>query len=142
PSPGSCSPPFPPCCAPPASGGGSPAVRTFGCGSRSAATADGAHDPHPGGIPHPCHVRGPAGVDRAGAAGRPGRRRTGKDHAMDAPAPPPSPPPTPPRHDPDELARALERERPRLVALASRVLGDPAEAQDIVQQAWLRLAAA
>lgn len=30
-------------------------------------------------------------------------------------------------------------ERPRLVGLASRVLGDPAEALDIVQQAWLRL---
>ncbi|MGP5251106.1 sigma-70 family RNA polymerase sigma factor [Brachybacterium alimentarium] len=61
---------------------------------------------------------------------------------MDAPAPPPSHPPTPPRHDPDELARDLERERPRLLALATRVLGDPDEAQDIVQQAWLRLAAA
>lgn len=33
----------------------------------------------------------------------------------------------------------FEAERPRLVAIASRVLGDPTEAQDIVQQAWLRL---
>jgi len=33
----------------------------------------------------------------------------------------------------------FEAERPRLVALASRVLGDPVEAQDVVQQAWLRL---
>ncbi len=33
----------------------------------------------------------------------------------------------------------FEAERPRLVAIAGRVLGDAAEAQDIVQQAWLRL---
>ena len=33
----------------------------------------------------------------------------------------------------------FERERPRLVGIAGRVLGDHAEAQDIVQQAWLRL---
>ncbi|WP_186813905.1 sigma-70 family RNA polymerase sigma factor [Aeromicrobium flavum] len=33
----------------------------------------------------------------------------------------------------------FEAERPRLVAIASRVLGDPAEAQDVVQQAWLRM---
>ena len=33
----------------------------------------------------------------------------------------------------------FEAERPRLVGLASRVLGDHAEAQDVVQQAWLRL---
>nr|WP_301539671.1 sigma-70 family RNA polymerase sigma factor [Nocardioides sp. zg-DK7169] len=33
----------------------------------------------------------------------------------------------------------FEAERPRLVAIASRVLGDHAEAEDIVQQAWLRL---
>ena len=33
----------------------------------------------------------------------------------------------------------FEAERPRLVWIASRVLGDHAEAQDIVQQAWLRL---
>ena len=30
-------------------------------------------------------------------------------------------------------------ERPRLVGLATRVLADPAEAEDVVQQAWLRL---
>lgn len=33
----------------------------------------------------------------------------------------------------------FEAERPRLVGIASKVLGDHAEAQDIVQQAWLRL---
>ncbi|WP_445256182.1 sigma-70 family RNA polymerase sigma factor [Nocardioides aurantiacus] len=33
----------------------------------------------------------------------------------------------------------FEQERPRLVALATRVLGDPVEAEDVVQQAWLRL---
>ncbi len=41
--------------------------------------------------------------------------------------------------DDDELARDFEAERPRLVGIASRVLGDPDEAQDVVQQAWLRL---
>lgn len=30
-------------------------------------------------------------------------------------------------------------ERPRLVGLATRVLADPADAEDVVQQAWLRL---
>jgi len=33
----------------------------------------------------------------------------------------------------------FEAERPRLERIASRVLGDHAEAQDVVQQAWLRL---
>ena len=33
----------------------------------------------------------------------------------------------------------FEAERPRLMALARRVLGDHAEAEDVVQQAWLRL---
>jgi RNA polymerase sigma factor (sigma-70 family) len=33
----------------------------------------------------------------------------------------------------------FEAERPRLVGIASRVLGDHAEAEDAVQQAWLRL---
>lgn len=33
----------------------------------------------------------------------------------------------------------FEAERPRLVGLATRVLGDHAEAEDVVQQAWLRL---
>jgi RNA polymerase sigma factor (sigma-70 family) len=34
---------------------------------------------------------------------------------------------------------AFEAERSRLVGVASRVLGDHAEAEDVVQQAWLRL---
>lgn len=38
----------------------------------------------------------------------------------------------------DEIA-AFEAERPRLLRLAGRVLSDDVEAQDIVQQAWLRL---
>jgi len=38
----------------------------------------------------------------------------------------------------DELT-AFEAERPRLARLAGRMLYDDAEAQDIVQQAWLRL---
>jgi RNA polymerase sigma-70 factor (ECF subfamily) len=33
----------------------------------------------------------------------------------------------------------FEAERPRLVRIAGRVLGDHAEAEDVVQQAWLRL---
>ena len=37
------------------------------------------------------------------------------------------------------LTAAFEAERPRLVRLAGRVLGDDVEAEDIVQQAWLRL---
>lgn len=41
--------------------------------------------------------------------------------------------------DRDALARQFEDERGRLVTIASRVLGDPDEAQDVVQQAWLRL---
>jgi len=38
-----------------------------------------------------------------------------------------------------EETAAFEAERPRLVRLAGRVLNDDAEAEDIVQQAWLRL---
>lgn len=38
--------------------------------------------------------------------------------------------------DPTE---AFEAERPRLLSIASRVLGDAVEAEDVVQQAWLRL---
>ena len=34
---------------------------------------------------------------------------------------------------------AFEAERPRLVRLARRILGDDAEAEDVVQQTWLRL---
>jgi RNA polymerase sigma-70 factor (ECF subfamily) len=33
----------------------------------------------------------------------------------------------------------FEAERPRLIGIAHRVLGDRAEAEDVVQQAWLRL---
>lgn len=39
-----------------------------------------------------------------------------------------------------ELADAFERERPRLLAVAHRVLGSHADAEDAVQEAWLRLA--
>jgi RNA polymerase sigma-70 factor (ECF subfamily) len=38
-----------------------------------------------------------------------------------------------------DLTSEFEQERPRLVALATRVLGDAGEAEDAVQQAWLRL---
>ena len=38
-----------------------------------------------------------------------------------------------------DSAAAFESERPRLTALAARILADPDEAQDVVQQAWLRL---
>lgn len=38
-----------------------------------------------------------------------------------------------------DLTTDFEAERPRLIGLASRILGDHAEAEDIVQQAWLRL---
>ncbi|MCW2818448.1 MAG: polymerase subunit sigma-70 [Marmoricola sp.] len=38
-----------------------------------------------------------------------------------------------------DTVAAFEAERPRLIGLASRVLGDHAEAEDVVQQAWLRL---
>jgi RNA polymerase sigma factor (sigma-70 family) len=38
-----------------------------------------------------------------------------------------------------DQTEAFEQERPRLRALAGRVLGDHAEAEDVVQQAWLRL---
>jgi RNA polymerase sigma factor (sigma-70 family) len=39
-------------------------------------------------------------------------------------------------------ASAFEAQRPRLVAIATRILGSAADAQDVVQEAWLRLAAA
>ena len=38
-----------------------------------------------------------------------------------------------------DQVKAFEAERPRLLALAGRVLADHAEAEDVVQQAWLRL---
>lgn len=38
-----------------------------------------------------------------------------------------------------ERTQAFEAERPRLLGLAARVLGDRGEAEDVVQQAWLRL---
>lgn len=38
-----------------------------------------------------------------------------------------------------DQTEAFEGERRRLVAVATRVLGDPAEAEDVVQQAWLRM---
>lgn len=38
-----------------------------------------------------------------------------------------------------DRAGLFESERPRLVRLAARVLADQAEAEDVVQQAWLRL---
>ncbi len=38
-----------------------------------------------------------------------------------------------------EQTEMFEAERPRLAGIASRILGDDAEAQDVVQQAWLRL---
>ena len=37
------------------------------------------------------------------------------------------------------LTEEFERERPRLLGIATRVLGDPVEAEDVVQQAWMRL---
>ncbi len=37
-------------------------------------------------------------------------------------------------------ARLFEAERPRLIAVASRILGTSADAEDVVQDAWLRLA--
>jgi RNA polymerase sigma-70 factor (ECF subfamily) len=37
-----------------------------------------------------------------------------------------------------DLTTQFEAERPRLTRIAAGILGDPAEAQDIVQQAWLR----
>ncbi|GAA3565887.1 sigma-70 family RNA polymerase sigma factor [Amycolatopsis ultiminotia] len=41
--------------------------------------------------------------------------------------------------DHDRLARGFEAQRPRLHALAYRMLGSAAEAEDAVQEAWLRL---
>lgn len=41
--------------------------------------------------------------------------------------------------DPNSLAERFEAQRPRLHAIASRLLGSAAEADDVVQDAWLRL---
>ncbi|MGW2091765.1 sigma-70 family RNA polymerase sigma factor [Promicromonospora sukumoe] len=41
--------------------------------------------------------------------------------------------------NPDELALAFEQHRPRLRAVAYRVLGNPDDADDALQEAWLRL---
>ncbi|GAA4624216.1 RNA polymerase sigma factor SigJ [Actinoallomurus vinaceus] len=43
------------------------------------------------------------------------------------------------RADQDELARAFEAERPRLLNVAYATTGSLAEAEDCVQEAWLRL---
>ncbi|QRP49492.1 sigma-70 family RNA polymerase sigma factor [Amycolatopsis sp. FDAARGOS 1241] len=43
---------------------------------------------------------------------------------------------------PETLAARFEAERPRLRSLARRMLGSAAEAEDAVQESWLRLAAA
>ena len=40
---------------------------------------------------------------------------------------------------PDELASAFEQHRPRLRAVAYRMLGNPDDADDALQEAWLRL---
>ncbi|MGC2653434.1 MAG: sigma-70 family RNA polymerase sigma factor, partial [Mycobacterium sp.] len=42
----------------------------------------------------------------------------------------------------DQLRDGFEAERPRLQRIAARILGDADAAQDVVQQAWLRLHAA
>lgn len=42
--------------------------------------------------------------------------------------------------DPDALARAFEAHRPHLTTVARRLLGSTSEADDAVQEAWLRLA--
>src|SRR5829696_5856068 len=43
---------------------------------------------------------------------------------------------------PDWLTEQFEESRPRLQAVAHRMLGSRAEAEDAVQEAWLRLGAA
>jgi RNA polymerase sigma factor (sigma-70 family) len=42
-------------------------------------------------------------------------------------------------HDTDWLAERFEAQRPRLTAVAKRILGSSIEADDAVQEAWLRL---
>ena len=38
-----------------------------------------------------------------------------------------------------DLTAAFEEERPQLLRVAARMLGDPHEAQDVVQNAWIRM---
>lgn len=38
----------------------------------------------------------------------------------------------------DERTVSFQTERPRLLPIAGRLLRDPSEADDVVQQAWLR----
>jgi RNA polymerase sigma-70 factor (ECF subfamily) len=42
-------------------------------------------------------------------------------------------------HDSDRLAERFEQHRPRLTAVAYRMLGSTSEGDDAVQEAWLRL---
>ncbi|MGY0004918.1 sigma factor, partial [Micromonospora sp. I033] len=44
--------------------------------------------------------------------------------------------------DTDRLVRSFEEQRPRLRAVAHRMLGSAAEADDAVQDTWLRLSRA
>src|SRR5512133_2449935 len=45
-------------------------------------------------------------------------------------------------HDSDRLAERFEAQRARLTAVAYRMLGSTSEADDAVQEAWLRLSRA
>src|SRR5207249_6806835 len=47
-----------------------------------------------------------------------------------------------PRHEEQEGAKVFEAERPRLTGLAYRITGSLADADDVVQEAWLRFARA
>lgn len=38
-----------------------------------------------------------------------------------------------------DATNEFEDERPRLLRVAARILSDPVEAEDVVQQAWLRM---
>jgi RNA polymerase sigma factor (sigma-70 family) len=42
-------------------------------------------------------------------------------------------------HDTDWLAQRFEEHRTRLTAIANRMLGSTSEADDAVQEAWIRL---
>lgn len=43
------------------------------------------------------------------------------------------------RNDPDATADMVDRKLPRLLAVAARMLGDRAEAEDVAQEAFLRI---